>query len=204
MNKHAFRRVSSGKGLVCGVGIYEPQVLSMADAPHVARVYGVWNHMLTRAEPKYSAKYPSYAGTSVAPTFHRFAEFATWAMDQIGWDLAGYQLDKDLILKGNRVYSPDTCVFVPKAINMVLTKSEKLRGEFPIGVKPQRYGRFSARIKIDSQDTYLGTFSTPGEAFSAYKFAKESNIKRLAELYRLDIDPRAYAALMAYTVEITD
>lgn len=198
------RRLSSGKGLVRGVGIYDPRVLSMADSPQAARAYATWNHMLARVEQKYTEKYPTYSGTSVAPEFHRFADFASWAMRQVGWDAEGYQLDKDLICKGNRVYSPDTCVFVPKAINVLLTKTEKLRGALPIGVKAQKYERFSARIKIDSQDTYLGTFGTPGEAFAAYKAAKEANIKRLAELYRTQIDPRAYSALMAYTVEMTD
>lgn len=197
-------RDSTGAGPVCGIGIYEPRVLCMRDSPEIEKTYRMWNGMLRRAEPKYAQRYPTYAGTSVAPEFHHFAEFSAWTMQQIGWDIEGHQLDKDLLLKGNRVYSAATCVFLPKAVNVLLTRGNRNRGDLPIGVKAFRHSGFSARMKIDGVDTSLGIFKTADDAFLAYKAAKESNIKRMAELHRLDIDPRAYAALMAYQVEITD
>lgn len=197
-------RDSSGKALVCGIGVYEPRRLCMADSPEVRKMYRVWNGMLRRAEPKYAERYLTYAGTSVAPEFHHFAEFSEWAMRQPGWDGDGFQLDKDLLVKGNRVYSAATCVFLPKAINVLLTRGDANRGALPIGVKIFRHHGYSARIKIDGRDTGLGIFKSADAAFSAYKQAKEANIKRIAELYRHDIDPRAYAALLAYQVEITD
>lgn len=197
-------RDSSGYGLVCGIGIYEPRVLCMRDSPEIEKVYRIWNGMLRRAEPKYSDKYPSYAGTSVSAEFHRFADFAEWAMQQIGWGSEGFQLDKDLLVKGNRVYSAETCVFLPKAVNVLLTRGKGNRGALPIGVKVFRHHGFSARLKIDGKDSRLGIFKTVEAAFAAYKVAKEANIKRMAELYRHDIDQRAYDALMAYKVEITD
>ena len=197
-------RDSSGKGLVCGVGIYEPRRLCMTDTPEVRQMYAVWNGMLRRAEPKYAERYPTYAGTSVAPEFHHFAEFSEWAMRQVGWDGEGFQLDKDLLTKGNRVYSPSACVFLPKAVNVLLTRGNANRGDLPIGVKVFRHRGYSARMKIDGKDTTLGIFKTVAEAFAAYKAAKESNIRRIADQYRSQIDPRAYAALLAYQVEITD
>lgn len=197
-------RDSSGKGLVCGIGIYEPRVLCMADTPEVRKMYRVWNGMLRRAEPKYAERHPTYAGTSVALEFHRFAEFSEWAMQQVGWNGDGFQLDKDLLVRGNRTYSPATCVFLPRAVNVLLTRGNGNRGALPIGVKVFRHTGYSARMKIDGQDTRLGIFKTVGDAFAAYKRAKEENIKRIAELYRCQIDPRAYTALMAYEVEITD
>lgn len=197
-------RDSSGKGMVCGVGIYEPRRLCMTDTPEVLKMYRTWNGMLRRAEPKYAERYPTYAGTSVATEFHHFAEFSEWAMRQTGWDGEGFQLDKDLLVKGNRVYSSATCVFLPKSVNVLLTRGNGNRGALPIGVKVFRHSGFSARMKIDGRDTRLGIFKTVGEAFAAYKQAKEENIKHIADRYRSQIDPRAYAALLAYQVEITD
>lgn len=197
-------RDSTGAGLVCGIGIYEPRVLCMRDSPEIEKSYRVWNGMLRRAEPKYAKQYPSYAGTSVAPEFHRFADFSRWAMQQVGWGVEGHQLDKDLLSKDSRVYSPSTCVFLPMPINVLLTRGDRNRGVLPIGVKATGYGQFFARMKIDGVDTRLGRFQTIDDAFQAYKAAKEANIKRLAEQYKDQIDPRAYAALLAYQVEITD
>lgn len=195
---------AKGNGLVQGIGTYDRHVLCKAGSPELENIYEVWSAMLFRATPKNIEKNPTYIGTWVDPEFHYFSKFAKWAMQQIGSNATGYQMDKDLLVKGNRVYSPSTCVFLPKAVNVMLTRNNAGRGTLPIGVIRTRHGRFMARAKIDGKDIYFGTFPMPGDAFAAYKVAKEAQIKRVAERYRDQIDPRAYAALLAYQVEITD
>lgn len=199
------RRESSGKGLVCGIGIYDPRALCMTEAPHLPRVYRMWNSMLQRAQQKYAEQRPSYAGTTVDPAFIRFADFAAWATGQIGWNAEDAQLDKDLLRKGNRVYGPDNCTFLPLRVNSLIITNASRRSKFPVGVRPGRTaGTFEARVNNSGTKISLGTYRDVGAAFAAYKQGKEELVRRIADEFKSRIDPRAYAALMAYQVEITD
>ena len=114
------------------------------------------------------------------------------------------ELDKDILNKGNKVYSPDTCVYVPQSINSLFTKSDKVRGEYPIGVYKQKDKYVAQLNKGNGKQIYLGSYSTPEEAFQAYKQAKEEYIKEVANEYKDKIPYRLYEALMNYEVEIDD
>ena len=106
----------------------------------------------------------------------------------------------------NKVYSENTCVFLPKEINSLLTKREALRGEHLIGVSWSKTNKaFVAMVnKNKGKSEHLGYFKTEIEAFNTYKQAKEAFVKEQANKFKSQIDPRAYEALMNYTVEITD
>ena len=114
-------------------------------------------------------------------------------------------LNKDILQKGNKLYSKDTCCFVPAEVNNLLTKSDKARGEWPVGVCFERpRGKFMAKLRINGKQKFLGLFTTPEEAFQAYKLAKEAQIKVVAEKWKHQLDERVYLALMAYEVNIDD
>ena len=138
--------------------------------------------------------------------FKSYEYFYEWCHNQIGFGECGFQLDKDLLVKGNKVYSENTCVFIPKEINILLTKRDASRGKYLIGVSWNKTGNaFKARVsKNKGRSEYLGSFKTELEAFNAYKEAKESFIKEQAEKWKGKIDERAYNALMSYEVDITD
>ena len=129
---------------------------------------------------------------------------------QIGFGNDGngspFQLDKDLLVKGNKVYNEFTCVFIPREINQLLVKRTASRGEHLIGVCWNKANKaFVATVrKNKGKREHLGCFNTEIEAFNAYKEAKEIYIKELAEKWKGQIDERAYNALMNYQVEITD
>jgi len=170
-----------------------------------SREYECWQHMRARCY-KDTKNYPGYVGCTVSEEFHSFQSFAAWAVLQIGFS-TGFQLDKDLLSKGNRVYSARYCVFLPHEINSALIRHRKNRGDLPIGVRMvsgQRLRPFRASMSRGQKCFPLGSHQTPEQAFVAYKTAKEEYIKELASKYKDAIDPRAYAALMDYTVEITD
>jgi hypothetical protein len=115
-------------------------------------------------------------------------------------------LDKDILYKGNKVYSPETCVFVPERINILFVKSDKIRGEYPIGVTWRKdRGRFSSRC-CDAHGTYkpLGCYDTVEGAFNAYKTFKEKVIKQVADEYKHLIPNKLYQAMYNYQVEIND
>ena len=173
--------------------------------------YSLWMNMLRRCySDKYQKKYPTYEGCEVSDNFKSFEYFYEWCHSQIGFDNDGngnpFQLDKDLLVKGNKVYSEDSCVFLPAEINTVLVKCTASRGEHLIGVYWHKKGKaFVATVrKNKGKQEHLGYFKTELEAYNAYKKAKEAFVKEQASNWKDKIDPRAYEALMKYTVEITD
>ena len=196
--------------------LYSPSVfgVGMLGAKYPIKVNGVitkeymlWKRMLERCySDSYQKKQPTYKGCKVSDNFKSYEYFYEWCHSQIGFGVDGFQLDKDLLIKGNKVYSEFTCVFIPSEINSLLTKSTASRGEHLIGVSwSKKGGAFVARVnKNKGGSEYLGSFNTEIEAFNAYKQVKESFIKEQAEKYKSQIDPRAYEALMNYQVEITD
>ena len=110
------------------------------------------------------------------------------------------------MIKGNKIYSEDTCVFIPKDINLLLTKCTATRGEHLIGVSwCKRDKVFRATVSRNKgKQEHLGFFKTELEAFNAYKKAKEAFIKEQANKWKSQIDIRAYNALMNYEVNIDD
>jgi hypothetical protein len=165
---------------------------------------GMLFHALKQRVNPYGKKQqqsPLYAGCY--SSFRDFQDFADWCQDQAGFH-EGFHLDKDLLVRGNKEYGKQTCVFIPQQVNKLLTKRDRDRGPYPIGVTID-HGRFRASCNIGTGVAkYLGGYGTPTEAFCAYKSFKESYMKTVAEHWKDKIDPRAYNALMSYQVEITD
>ena len=169
--------------------------------------YDLWNSMLKRSySDNYKKKNPTYIGCEVSDKFKSYEYFYEWCHKQIGFGVDGFELDKDLLIKGNKVYSENVCIFIPSEINQLLVKREALRGEHLIGVSWSKTNKaFRARVnKNKGESEHLGYFNTELEAFNAYKTAKEAFIKEQAEKWKGKIDERAYEVLMKYTVEITD
>lgn len=170
--------------------------------------YSRWKGINARCKDggAYQNRQPSYIGCT--NEFKGFQEFVEWSRQQVGYDLEGYQLDKDLLFKGNKIYSPDTCVFLPSRINSLLIKANSIRGDFPVGVsfnsKRQKFIAFCSNGSGSGRQMYLGGYNSPEAAFNVYKSYKESLIKQVAEEYKDVIDIRAYNALKSYQVEITD
>lgn len=145
---------------------------------------------------------PRYVGCT--NSFNTLEVFTDWAVNQVGYN-KGFDLDKDILIRGNKNYSEDTCVFVPQEINSLLISSNSVRGEWPVGVcYSKQNSKFKATYTRNGKTVYLGYFNSPEAAFQAYKTAKEAFIKQQATKWRSQIDPRAYEALMNYEVEITD
>ena len=168
--------------------------------------YVLWCHMFERCySDAYKKKYPTYEGCEVSENFKSYEYFYEWCHKQVGFNKE-WHLDKDLLIKGNKVYSEDTCVFLPSEINSLLTKREALRGKHLIGVSwCKKANAFKASVnKNKGKQEHLGYFKTELEAFKAYKKAKEVFVKEQANKWKGKVDPRAYQALMNYTVNIDD
>ena len=195
---------------VCGVGIIGTKY-QVSEGGRDTKEYALWCHMLKRCySDSYQKRRPTYEGCKVSDNFKSYEYFYEWCHSQIGFGNDGngnpFHLDKDLLIKGNKVYSESTCVFIPSEINLLLVKREASRGEHPIGVYWDKTAdAFIAQInKNKGMQEKLGLFNTEIEAFNAYKEAKEAFIKEQANVWKSQIDIRAYKALMNYQVEIDD
>ena len=169
--------------------------------------YDLWYSMLRRCySESFKKKQPTYEGCEVSDNFKYYEYFYDWCHKQIGFGVEGFEIDKDLLIKGNKVYNEDSCVFLPAEINTVLVKCTASRGEHLIGVCWSKTANaFKATVrKNKGKSEHLGCFKTEIEAFNAYKVAKEAFIKEYANKWKGQIDDRAYNALINYTVEITD
>ena len=176
------------------------------------RLYSLWVTMLKRVYcPKYHKTQPAYKGTSVCEEWWDFQNFAKWCHNQKGFmfkDYKGnnYHLDKDILVKGNKVYSPETCCFVPQEINSLFALRGNMRGNYSLGV---RYSVKSKKYIASRNDVlfgrkYLGSYNTEEEAFQAYKADKDDYIKSLAEKWKGKIDDKAYQALLNFEICIND
>jgi hypothetical protein len=171
------------------------------------KVYNTWIQMIHRSySEKLQIKQPAYKGCSVVEEWHNFQNFAKWYEENY-YEIEGQrmELDKDILVKGNKLYSPDTCVFVPKAINNLLIKPSMKRETLPVGVSKSKE-KYQANCYNSSSGKleYLGVYDTKEEAFNAYKSYKEQYVKKVAEDYKSHIPVTLFEALMNYVVEITD
>ena len=161
-------------------------------------VYRAWHSMLQRCyDEKLHKNRPTYQDCIVCPEWHNFQVFADWYLSQANCN-DGYHLDKDLLVEGNKVYSPETCVLAPIEINALLGNLNSSRGDLPVGVGfDKRDCTYSAQLNIDNVQVRIGTFSNPQDASQAYQAAKKANIKRMALEWQDRIDKRLFDALMA-------
>ncbi len=131
-------------------------------------------------------KLPSYYGCR--NIFQDFQYFASWCQDQYGYleRLEGgnfWHIDKDILVPGNKNYGPDTCCFVPPILNSLLTFNKK-GINLPPGVTKSKYSGYQCNISIGGKKRYLGTFSTPEEAYNAWKVAKIEYVESILEIYK--------------------
>ena len=199
--KCPYERRTSGIGYL-GEGQYKT-----CEDGRNTKAYDAWVRMLERAyDPAYHEKHPTYRGCQVCQEWHNFQTFAAW-FDANYYEITGQMmnLDKDILFKGNKIYSPGTCAYVPQDVNKLFTKRDACRNGLPVGVHyDSRLNKYAAQCNEDGAKRYLGRYSTPDEAFQAYKLFKEEYIKRMANLYRQYLPLNVYQAMIDYKVEKYD
>ena len=188
-------------------------IVGIMDVPNEARrnvpipkEYSIWNGVRQRCyNENIRHLNPSYQEAEMSENFKRYSYFKEWCHNQIGFDQDGWQLDKDILIKGNKLYSEATCCFVPPEINTLILKADRIRGKYPIGVyEDKQAGKFKVRISVEGKHKHVGRYYCEKEAFYAYKVAKEQYIKEVANKWKSQLDPRVYEALMNYDVDISD
>ena len=176
--------------------------------------YKKWQNMLQRCfDNKLKEKYPTYKDVACCERWLCFANFLEdfkILKQEYNWNVdEKLTLDKDILYKNNKIYSLENCVLVPDWINKLFTKCNTSRGEYPIGVCCHKQcKKYQANCRINGKLTSLGLYSTPEQAFNAYKIAKENEIKRIANECvskgYIVKDSRLYNAMISYQVKIDD
>lgn len=155
--------------------------------------YKLWTGILRRCYySKFQEKCPTYIGCSIAPEWVKFSQFKLW-MESKNWE--GMEIDKDLLMPGNKVYGPSVCIFIDQALNKFLTDHRGARGAWPIGTHySEGNKKFIAQCSnpFTGDRGYLGSFDCANAAHSAWRARKHEYALRYADMQQ---DPRVALAL---------
>lgn len=158
--------------------------------------YSIWRSMLVRVyNINFLGKNPTYIGCTVCEEWHNFQNFAEWytGEDEYG---KSYHLDKDILVKGNKHYSPETCCLVPQEINSFFSKVDVKEGLGCKGVKANKNGTYSVKLSLNGKSRHLGTYKTLEEASYVYSNAKGIRAKELALNNLGNIRYKVFLAIM--------
>lgn len=197
---------------VYGVGVVGLEKIVDEEGKQL-KPYDSWHDMLIRCyDKKLQDKNPTYKDCKVCDEWLYYPNFKKWFKENYyKIDNQRMALDKDILIKGNKMYSPETCIFVPQNINVLFTNRRLDRGNLPIGVAWHKAsGKYQANCKILDINTkkykhkHLGLYNTIEKAFDSYKIAKEDNIKNVADYYKDRIPEKLYNAMYMYEIHIDD
>lgn len=190
--------------LVCGVGYNDGKYRVKIKGKNT-KEYDLWSKMIYRCYyDKTHEVNKRYKDCTISENFKSYSYFYEWCQNQIGFNKKGFELDKDLCFKWNKIYSEDTCFFIPKELNICLSGCTKTKGDYPTGVSKRKSGRYVAHAMINGKSKSISYHDSIEDAFYAYKKEKEAEIKRLAVKYKDEIDERIFNSIYNYSIEIDD
>lgn len=186
--KNPYAPKLSGVGYV-GVGKHQPYPNGVK-----SKAYAVWCHMLARCyDEKEQMKAPHYIGCSVDRRWHNYQEFAEWYYSNKYYS-DSYFLDKDLIKKGNKVYSPELCALVPRELNNLFAGTDRSKDWVGVYYRSD-IGRYSVEVGDEGVCKKLGFFDCRDEARKAYLDEKALIVGKAAKKWSGKVDPRVIESL---------
>jgi hypothetical protein len=199
--KYPFHPTVHGKGYL-GVGKYNSTATHIGGVTRERELhpaYRVWQGMLGRCYcPKVHKRQPNFRNLTVCDKWLNYQEFARWFEDNY---VFGFDFSQNILKPNSRIFSPETCCFVPNEIrNTLKFLHEKKNNNLPIGVSENNFFKYKARYRSVSRHEILGSFDTPEEAFLEYKKTKENHIKDMAEKWKPELKPNTYDALMNFEI----
>jgi hypothetical protein len=157
--------------------------------------YREWMRILVRCYGEiHRSQYPSYAECTVCEEWKCYQNFARWYEENYyNIEEGRIHLDKDILYKGNKEYSPDKCIFVPQRINMIFMERTNRKYNLPTGVS---YSSNKQKYCVSYGGVPQGTYSTLEEAVAIHTREKRKHIKNVADEYKYKIPERVYNALI--------
>lgn len=167
-----------------GVGVNDSDYVTQPSMGERCPYFDKWASMLRRC---YAGKHaPSYKDCEVCDEWLTFSNFKNW-MQSKNWE--GLDLDKDILVRGNRIYSEETCVFIPPFVNLILfgAGNKQKKSNLPLGVviKPRlKTNPYAAQGTLDGKRLHLGVRSTPLEAHMLWQKWRLDSIYKITLEYR--------------------
>lgn len=190
---------TNNQQLISGIGINDLK-RKVSKELYARKALSVWHSILHKCYSDHYKEKPNYyEDCTVCDEWHKFSAFYEWFKENYKH---GYVISKNIIVKDNKVFSPDNCCFVPKRLTQLLVGGKILRGGCLMGVGKLK-NKYIARLRIqDNKQIVLGIFDTEEEANRVYKIEKEKYVKEVAEIYYSEtkISKKVYDALMNYTL----
>ena len=187
-------RYDNNKRALFGIGINDMPLSKRS------RAYNVWRHLLKRCRGNNRSK--AYKDCSICDEWKLFSNFKKFYDDNCTDDT--FHLDKDLLVQGNKKYSPETCAFLPREINETIKTEWTENRSLPVGVTMTKFGKYRAKCRTDHDvvNDHIGCYSTEEEAFSVYLNHKKERFKNMADKYKAlgQIDDRTYKAILDYKI----
>ena len=185
-----------------GVGINDAEYMvgmKVDGKTLICPIYARWSAVLSRCyDKRYTVDLPTYSKCTIAEEWKTFSNFSRW-MEQQDWQ--GKALDKDILVKGNKCYSPSTAAFVLPSTNALVLDSAAIRGKYLIGVSYcKRTKRYQTLINVKGKGKGLGRFPTEAEAHNVWRLAKS---KQLYNAANNEVDVRVQEALRARAAELS-
>lgn len=191
--KNPYDKTMAGVGYI-GVGKHKTGMATKKNNSYTA-----WEDMLYRCyNEKLRHSHLSYAGCTVCDEWHNYQIFADWYEENFYTVGEGRtHIDKDILYKNNKTYSPFTCIFVPQRINMIfMKKNRKIDIDLPTGIRRSKNG-FSSSYN----GKHLGTFKNLIDALYFYNIEKKIHINKVAEDFKEKIPYKLYNALLNWDYE---
>lgn len=185
---------------ICGVGYIGVGRHKTGTSKKKNKSYAVWEDMLYRCyNERLREAHLAYADCTVCEDWHNYQVFADWYEENFYTINNGrMHLDKDILVKDNRIYSPKTCMFVPQRINMIfMKKNRKVDSDLQNGIR-----RCIGGFRSEYNTKYLGTYKTLEEAMYYYNIEKQIHINEVAEEYRDVIPQKLYNALINWNSKL--
>lgn len=181
---------------VYGVGFLGVGKFNAKEQGMTTKEYCIWSNIIRRCyDEKTQQKHPTYKDVTVCEEWHNFQNFAQWYEENYR---EGFHLDKDIFCRECKIYSPETCCFVPQEINNVINRFDRdIISNLPLGIGKR--GR-NYHIQISRSGKSYGEYgiTTIDEAIKRYEYLKENEIKRLANLWKAYLDSRVYETLINF------
>lgn len=192
----------SVRGTIHGIGVNDAPyqtTIKVGGIKYMCPYFLRWKFMMDRCYSKqWVTKHPTYATCYVAPVWHSFMAFKAWMTTQ---DWKDKQLDKDLLSRGTKRYSPETCLFVSRQVNSLFNERENAQGNLPLGIYG-RNGKYEVGVSRGlGKRSWVGAYATVPEAIDAYVQAKA---EVTAQVVRQEPDPTVKEAIEKYSKYFTE
>lgn len=179
----ASKRSILSRTLVSGVGVNDSKYITTRTVNSkqvMCPIYSKWLSMIRRCyDNKFHERQRTYEGATVCYSWLLFSNFRGWVILE-DCDHSNLELDKDVKIKGNKIYSPDTCLLIPKCVNSIFKVSSKRNNTLPDGVSfTASTGRYRSQIRLNGKSKHLGYFSDAESAFRAYKIERNKKIRSI-------------------------